>query len=56
MQIKDLISFMDNLGYKAKVNKKTNIVDKLLGKFEWEEEKTSTQILKELRKTGYGKY
>ncbi|BBJ28372.1 hypothetical protein [Athalassotoga saccharophila] len=56
MQIKDLINFIDNLGYKAKVAKKTNIVDKLLGKFEWTEEKTSTQVLKELRKSGYGKY
>lgn len=56
MQVKELIDFMDNLGYKTKARKKTNIVDKLLGKFNWEENKTSTQTLKELRKTGYGKY
>lgn len=52
-----MVKFMENLGYEVIRKEKVDIVDKLLGKFALEEEeKTSTELLKELRSTGYGKY
>ena len=54
--IKEMIKLMEALGYHVKVEKKKGVVDKLLGRFQWEEERTSTEVLKELRETGYGKY
>lgn len=56
MYIKEMIKLMEALGYHVKVEKKKGVVDKLLGRFQWEEERTSTEVLKELRETGYGKY
>lgn len=56
MYVKELLKLMENLGYQMVKEKENNIVDKLLGKFQWEEEKTSTEVLKELREAGYGKY
>lgn len=56
MYVKEMIKLMEALGYQVKSEKKIGIVDKLLGRFQWEEEKTSAEILKELRETGYGKY
>jgi len=54
--IKEMIKLMEALGYQIKGEKKKGVVDKLLGMFQWEEERTSTEVLKELRETGYGKY
>jgi len=56
MDVKEMVKFMENFGYEVIKKEKVDIVDKLLGKFALEEEKTSTELLKELRSTGYGKY
>lgn len=57
MDVKEMVKFMENLGYEVIRKEKVDIVDKLLGKFALEEEeKTSTELLKKLRSTGYGKY
>lgn len=56
MYLKEIIKLMETLGYQVKKEKKVGIADKFLGKFYWDEEKTSTEILKELRESGYGKY
>jgi len=56
MDVKEMVKFMENLGYEVIKKEKVDIIDKLLGKFALEEEKTSTELLKELRSTGYGKY
>jgi len=57
MDVKEMVKFMENLGYEVIKKEKVDIVDKLLGRFALEEEeKTSTELLKELRNTGYEKY
>jgi archaellum biogenesis ATPase FlaH len=56
MYVKEMIKLMEALGYQVKDEKRIGVVDKLLGRFQWEEEKTSTEVLKGLRETGYGKY
>jgi len=59
VELKEIIKFVKNLGYevKAEVSGKS-IVDELLGAFEGAvpRETTSTEYLKILRETGYGKY
>jgi len=56
MDVKEIAKFIENLGYEVIKKEKAGIVDKLLGRFALEEEKTSTELLKELRSTGYEKY
>ncbi len=57
MDVKEMVKFMENFGYEVIKKEKVDIVDKLLGRFALEEEeKTSTELLKELRNTGYEKY
>lgn len=59
VELREIIKFVRNLGYevKAEVTGKS-VVDELLGAFEGvvPEEMTSTEYLKTLRETGYGKY
>jgi len=59
--LKELIEFVENFGYKitpGKIMKRTSPVDDLLGKYEGAipEKTTSTEYLKKLRESGYGKY
>ncbi|MDL1956188.1 MAG: hypothetical protein LWW95_03925 [Candidatus Desulfofervidus auxilii] len=59
--LKELIKFVENLGYKVIYPEKleeTSLVDELLGEFEGAipEDMTSTEYLKKLRESGYGKY
>jgi hypothetical protein len=60
--LKELVKFVENFGYKitptGKVKEKKSPVDELLGKFEGAvpEGMTSTEYLKKLRESGYGKY
>jgi len=63
--VKELVKLVENFGYKVSYpetkgmkRKKASLVDELLGAFEGAvpEDKTSTEYLKELRATGYGKY
>ena len=60
--LKELVKLIENFGYKvsypAGKKKKASVVDELLGEFEGAipEEKTSTEYLKELRESGYGRY
>ena len=57
MDVKEMVKFMENFGYEVIKKEKVDIVDKLLGRFALEEEeKTSAELLKELRNTGYEKY
>ena len=56
MDVKEMVKFMENLGYEVIKKQKVDIVDKLLGRFTLEEEKTSTELLKELRSTEYEKH
>lgn len=60
---KELVKLLENFGYKVSYPvgmklKKVSLVDELLGEFEGTlpEDKTSTEYLKELRASGYGKY
>jgi len=59
IELKEIIKFIKDLGYeiKAEVTGKS-VVDELLGAFESvvPEGMTSTEYLKNLRETGYGKY
>lgn len=59
VELREIIKFVRNLGYevKAEVTGKS-VVDELLGAFEGAvpKETTSTEYLKMLRETGYGKY
>lgn len=59
----ELVKLVENFGYnvshpKVMKREKGSLVDELLGEFEGAlpEGKTSTEYLKELRATGYGKY
>lgn len=60
--LKELVRFIENFGYKVTYPgeelKSSSVVDKLLGEFEGAipEGLTSTDYLKELRESGYGKY
>lgn len=59
IELKEIIRFIEDLGYeiKSEVSGKS-VVDELLGAFENVVPKrmTSTEYLKNLRETGYGKY
>lgn len=59
IELKEIVKFIKDLGYevKAEVTGKS-VVDELLGAFEGAipEGTTSTEYLKRLRETGYGKY
>ena len=59
IELKEIIRFIEDLGYeiKSEVSNKS-VVDELLGAFEGVVPKrmTSTEYLKNLRETGYGKY
>ena len=59
IELKEIIRFIKDLGYdvKTEVTDKS-VVDELLGAFEGVVPKgmTSTEYLKNLRETGYGKY
>jgi hypothetical protein len=56
----ELVKLVETLQLKQKAALKredVSLVDKLLGKFELRSEKrTSTELLKDLRESGYGKY
>jgi hypothetical protein len=59
--LKELVKFVESFGYKVtypKKLKKASLVDELLGEFEGAipEGTTSSEYLKELRESGYGKY
>jgi hypothetical protein len=59
IELKEIVKFMKDLGYEVKVEVTAkSVVDELLGAFEGaiEEGTTSTEYLKRLRETGYGKY
>lgn len=59
IELKEIVKFIKDLGYevKAEVPGKS-VVDELFGAFEGAipEGTTSTEYLKRLRETGYGKY
>ena len=59
IELKEIIRFIKDMGYevKAEVTGKS-VVDELLGVFKSvvPEGMTSTEYLKKLRETGYGKY
>ena len=55
VELKEIIKFVKNLGYEVKAEVTgRSIVDELLGAVP--REITSTEYLKTLRETGYGKY
>lgn len=60
--MRELVKLMENFGYKVIYSVKPtaglSIVDELLGEFKGAipEGKTSTEYLKELRESGYGRY
>ena len=58
--VKELVKLVKTLNYEQKAAVKLyteSLVDKLLGRFEHKNEKTtSTKLLRELRESGYGKY
>lgn len=60
--LEELVRFIENFGYKVTYPgeelKSSSVVDELLGEFEGAipEGMTSTNYLKELRESGYGKY
>ena len=59
IELKEIIRFIKDLGYEIKTEVAgKSVVDELLGAFEGvvPEGMTSTEYLKNLRKTGYGKY
>jgi len=59
IELKEIIKFIKDLGYEVKTEVTgKSVVDELLGAFEGAvpEETTSTDYLKKLRETGYGKY
>ena len=58
-ELKEIIRFIKDLGYEIKTEVAgKSVVDELLGAFEGvvPEGMTSTEYLKNLRETGYGKY
>ena len=63
MYLKEIVKLMENLGYKVTAKEKErkgvkSIVDELLGRFEGaiDEDMTSTELLRAMRESGYGKY
>ncbi len=61
LALQELVKLMENFGYTISApapTKKTGVVDELLGAFEdaIPKEKTSTEYLRELRESGYGRY
>ena len=59
IELKEIIRFIKDLGYEIKTEVAgKSVVDELLGAFEGvvPEGMTSTEYLKNLRETGYGKY
>ena len=57
--IQGMAKVVETFGYKVVPVKKSKagVADDLLGKFETKaEEKTSAEVIKELRESGYGKY
>ena len=59
IELKEIIRFIKDLGYEVKTEVTgKSVVDELLGAFEGVVPKgmTSTEYLKNLRETGYGKY
>jgi len=59
IELKEIIRFIKDLGYEVKADVTgKSVVDELLGAFEGVVPKgmTSTEYLKNLRETGYGKY
>ena len=59
IELKEIIRFIKDLGYEVKADVTgKSVVDELLGAFEGVVPRgmTSTEYLKNLRETGYGKY
>ena len=58
VELEEIIKFIRNLGYDVRKPERRSIVDELLGAFEGAipEGKTSTEYLRKLRESGYGKY
>jgi len=63
MYLKEIVKLMENLGYKVTAREKErkgvkSIVDELLGRFEGaiDKDMTSTELLRTMRESGYGKY
>ncbi|PDM26679.1 hypothetical protein CP083_02705 [Candidatus Bathyarchaeota archaeon B24-2] len=59
IELKEIIRFIKDLGYEVKTEVTgKSVVDELLGAFEGVVPRgmTSTEYLKNLRETGYGKY
>ena len=61
LDLHELIELMEHFGYKIsapRMRKKTSVVDALLGAFEGvlPEGRSSTEYLKELRESGYGRH
>lgn len=59
IELKEIIRFIKDLGYEIKTEvTHKSVVDELLGAFEGvvPERVTSTEYLKNLRESGYGKY
>jgi len=59
VELNEIVKFIKDLGYELKEEiTSKSVVDELLGAFEGAipEGTTSTQYLKNLRETGYGKY
>lgn len=57
IEVKEMIKFMKNIGYERVVRRKS-VVDELLGAFKGTLPKNvkSTDYIKKMRETGYGKY
>jgi len=61
LALQELVEFIESFGYKVNTpitRKKASVVDALLGAFEGAlpEGRSSTEYLKELRESGYGRY
>jgi len=61
LALQELLKLIENFGYTIKAavpTKKASVVDELLGAFEdaVPQDKTSTEYLRELRESGYGRY
>ena len=57
VELEEIIRFMRNLGYEVKKPGRKSVVDELLGAFEGAipEGETSTEYIRKLRESGYGK-
>jgi monomeric isocitrate dehydrogenase len=61
LALQELLKFVENFGYTVTAqapSKKASVIDELLGAFAdaLPQDKTSTEYLKELRESGYGRY